>query len=484
MEIYPSGTVTFLFTYIEGSTSLARADPDHWEALRQQHHAILLSAIETHHGYVFQIIGDAFCAAFSKASDALQAASAAQTGLHANHWGIASIKVRMGIHTGSAEVQVSGEYNGYVTLSRVQRIMSAGHGGQTLLSQATQELVRDELPENLSLRDLGEHRLKDLIHPEHIYQLNIPGLPDEFPPIQTLDSYRHNLPVQLTSFIGREKEMAEIKQALAEHHLVTLTGPGGAGKTRLSLQVAAELIDGFADGVWFVDLAPLTDPAFVPHAMASALNLREEGAAPLMDLLANYLQRRELLIVLDNCEHLVEASARAADLLLHASPQLKIIATSREGLGLAGEKTFPVPSLSFSSIRHPSPAALSQYEATRLFIDRALLVQPHFSVNNENAPAVAQICYRLDGIPLAIELAAARVKAMSPEQIATRLDDSFRLLTGGSRTALIRQQTLRAMIDWSWELLSDNERRLLQRLSVFAGGWTLEAAETVCAGEG
>lgn len=483
MEILPSGTVTFLFTDIEGSTKLAREHPDKWEPLRQRHHSIMRSAMEANHGYVFQIIGDAFCVAFNTAGDALQAAGKAQIELYAENWGEVPIKVRMGLHTGKAELQESGEYTGYLALSRVQRVMSAGHGGQTLLSQVTQELVRDELPGKMYLSDLGEHRLKDLIRPEHIYQLNVDGLPVDFLPIKTLDTYRHNLPVQMTSFIGREKAMAEIKQALIEHRLVTLTGPGGSGKTRLSLQVAADLIEEFGDGAWFVDLAPLSDATLVPHAIADALNVREEGATPLIDLLTNYVQHRELLIVLDNCEHLVESSAHTADLLLHAAPRLKIIATSREGLGIAGEKTFPVPALSTSNTVHPSPASLSQYEATRLFIDRALLVQPHFAVNNENAPAVAQICHRLEGIPLAIELAAARVKAMSPEQISSRLDESFRLLTGGSRTALPRQQTLRATIDWSWELLSENERILLRRLSVFAGGWTLEAAEGVCAGE-
>ena len=408
--------------------------------------------MDAQHGYVFQIIGDAFCVAFNTAGEALQGAAKAQNDLYAENWGNIPIKVRIGIHTGRADVQDGGEYNGYLSLSRVQRLMSAGSGGQTLLSQATQELVRDELPANVFFRDMGEHRLKDLIRSEHIYQLNLDGLPVDFPPIKTLDIYRHNLPVQMTSFIGREKEMSEIKQALMEHHLVTLTGTGGAGKTRLSLQVGADLIDEYSDGVWFVDLAPLSDPAFVPQAIAAALNVREAGATPLMDLLVNYVQHREMLIVLDNCEHLVEASARAADLLLRAAPHLKMIATSREGLGIAGEKTLYVPSLSFSNIRHPSPASLSQYEATRLFIDRALLVQPHFAVTNDNAPAVAQICSWLDGIPLAIETGGSAGQSHVARTNSARLDDSFRLLTGGSRTALPRRQTLQAMIDWSWEL--------------------------------
>ncbi len=483
MQPYPSGTVTFLFTDIESSTRLARELGEQWEPIRQRHHAILHAAMAAYQGYVFQIIGDAFCVAFQTAGDALQAAGKAQKDLHAENWDSHPIKVRMGIHTGKAEVQENGQYVGYLTLSRVQRIISAGYGGQTLLSQVSQELVRDELPEGISLYDLGEHRLKDLIRPEKIYQLNIDGLPFDFPPIKTLDIYRHNLPMQMTSFIGRDREIAELKQALNEHRLVTLTGPGGAGKTRLSLQVAADLIDGFTDGVWFIDLAPLTDGAFVPQAIAAALNVHEEGAASLTDLLTSYVKSRQLLIVLDNCEHLIEDCARISNLLLLAAPHLKILATSREALGIAGEKAFPVLSLPFCDERQPSVSSLSQYDATRLFIDRALLVQPHFSVTNDNAPAVAQICYRLDGIPLAIELAAARVKAMSPEQISSRLDESFRLLTGGSRTALPRQQTLLATIDWSWDLLSENERIILRRLSVFTGGWTLEAAEEVCADE-
>ncbi len=479
----PTGTVTFLFTDIEGSTKLAREQPEHWEVLRQRHHEILRSAMDTQHGYIFQVIGDAFCVAFSTAGEALQAAAHAQAELYQENLHDFPVKVRMGIHTGRAELQEGGEYTGYLTMSRVQRLMSAGHGGQTLLSQSAQELVREELPDQIVLYDLGEHRLKDLIRPEHIYQVNIANLPSEFPPIKTLDTYHHNLPVQMTSFIGREKELSEIKQALAGHHLVTLVGTGGAGKTRLSVQAAAELIDEFNDGVWFVDFAPISDASLVPQVIATVLNVREEGATALLELLIHYFQNRQLLLVLDNCEHLVDPIARVVDRILHTAPQIKIIATSREALGVAGEQSFTVPSLSIAPPHHPSISTLSQFEATRLFIERALLVQPHFSVTNENAPAVAQICFRLDGIPLAIELAAARVKAMTPDQISSRLDDTFRFLTGGLRTALPRQQTLKATMDWSWELLSEAERAVLRRLSVFAGGWTLEAAESICAGD-
>jgi predicted ATPase/class 3 adenylate cyclase len=477
----PSGTVTFLFTDIEGSTKLAREHHEKWEALRNRHHAILRSAIETHNGYVFQIIGDAFCAAFHTAGDALRAAAKSQIALHAENWGDAPVKVRMGIHTGKAEIQENGEYHGYLAMSRIQRLMSAGHGGQVLISTASQELLLEDLPEDVSLRDLGERRLKDLIRPEHIYQLVIPGLPVDFPPLKTLEAYRHNLPVQLTSFIGREKEMEEIKQSLTTHRLVPLTGSGGTGKTRVSLQVAADLLDQFPEGVWFVELAALTDPNLIPETILSALGIPEQPGITTPQLLTDYLHKRKLLLVLDNCEHLIAACAMLADTLLGNAHMLQILATSREALGVTGEMIWHVPSLSLPDVKQlPTIEQLSQYEAVQLFIERARLVQPHFLVTNENAPALAQICFRLDGIPLAIELAAARVRALSVDQISRRLDDRFRLLTGGSRTALEHHQTLRATIDWSYNLLSDDEKLLLCRLSVFAGGWTLETAEQVC----
>lgn len=480
----PSGTVTFLFTDIEGSTKLAQTQPDAWEGLRKRHHYILRSVMEAHNGYIFQIIGDAFCVAFNTPGEAIRSAIKSQMDLYAEEWGIASIKVRMGIHTGQAEVQQGGDYQGYLSMSRVQRLMSAGHGGQILISLATQELIRDELPEGVLLRDMGERRLKDLIRPEHIYQLDIAGLPVDFPALKTLDKYRHNLPTQLTSFIGREKEMTEVKQALAEHRLVTLNGSGGAGKTRLSLQVAADSLDQFPNGIWFVELAPLTDPDLIPQTILTAADMQTQQGKSALESLTDFLREKTSLLVMDNCEHLIEACATLANTLLNAAPNLKILASSREPLGIKGEQSWRVPSLSAPDVKHlPSLEQLSQYEAVRLFIDRALLVQPHFRVTNENAPTVAQICYRLDGIPLALELAAARIRVLSVEQIASRLDDRFRLLTGGSRTALPRQQTLRALIDWSYDLLSENERTLLRRLAVFSGGCTLEAAEQVCGDE-
>jgi predicted ATPase len=359
--------------------------------------------------------------------------------------------------------------------------MSAGHGGQVLISSATQELLLDELPEEVSLRDLGERRLKDLIRPEHIYQLVSANLSVDFPALKTLDAYRHNLPTQLTSFIGREKEMEQIAQAISDHRLVTLTGSGGAGKTRLSLQVAADLLDQFPDGVWFVELAPLTDPGFIPQTILSALGIPEQPGLTVLQLLMDYLHEKKILLVLDNCEHLIEACAKLADTLLSNAHTLRIVATSREALGVGGELIWHVPSLSLPDAKQLiTVEQLSQYEAVQLFVERATLVQPHFLVTNDNAPAVAQICFRLDGIPLAIELAAARVRALSVEQISKRLDDRFRLLMGGSRTALERHQTLRAAIDWSYNLLPLAEQVLFQRLSVFVDGWTLEAAESVC----
>ncbi|HZM25116.1 MAG TPA: adenylate/guanylate cyclase domain-containing protein, partial [Anaerolineales bacterium] len=475
----PSGTVTFLFTDIEGSTKLAQQFPNQWEALRTRHHVILHEAIESNHGYVFQIIGDAFCAAFHTAHDGLNAAISAQRKLQNEEWGENPIKVRMGIHTGEAELQATGEYRGYLAMSRVQRLMSAGHGGQVLISLATQELIRDDLPDGISLHDLGERRLKDLIRPERIFQLIAPDLQSEFAPLKTLDAFLNNLPVQLTSFIGREKEVEQIKKRLEKNRLVTLTGSGGVGKTRLSIQVASELLSAYPNGVWSVELAPITDPSLVTRTVCTALDMTPQGNMPPLDVLTEYLKSKKILLVVDNCEHLIDACAQLCDSLLHACPDLRIITSSREALGIDGENAYRVPSLSL-----PGPNdnlhAIQESEAVKLFTERATTTLPDFELAQSNAPVVAQICQRLDGIALAIELAASRVKLLKVEQIAARLDDAFRLLTGGSRTALPRQQTLRALIDWSYNLLTEEEKTALQHLSVFADGWTLEAAEFVC----
>jgi predicted ATPase/class 3 adenylate cyclase len=479
----PSGTVTFLFTDIEGSTNLARTHSETWEDLRLRHHKIMREAIESNNGFVFQIIGDAFCAAFHKARDALQAAVKAQRDLQNESWGDCVIRVRMGIHTGEAELHKD-EYQGYLTLSLVQRIMSAGHGGQILISNATENLLRGQLPKDVSLRDMGEHKFKDVPYPVRVFQVSAPDLQQEFPALRVLDVAPNNLPTQLTSFIGREKEAADVDQLLANTHLLTLIGPGGTGKTRLSLQVAADVLHSYPHGVWFIELAPVSDPSSVAAAVLSALNLPAEVHRPAIEMLCDYLRDKEALLILDNCEHLVEACAKLVDRLLHAAPKLRILASSREALGIAGEVSYRVPSMGLPDINQlPSLDSLSQYEAVRLFIDRARAAQPSFNVTNENAPAVAQICHRLDGIPLALELAAAKVRALSVDQIAKRLDDRFRLLTGGSRTALERHQTLRATLDWSYNLLPEHEQFLFRRLSIFITGWTLEATEYVCADE-
>ena len=360
--------------------------------------------------------------------------------------------------------------------------MSAGHGGQVLVSLATQELVRDELPAEVTLRDMGERLLKDMLHPEPIFQLVIANLPSDFPPIKTLAVKQHNLPEPMTSFIGREKELAEIELSLHEHRLVTLTGSGGAGKSRLSLQVGMQCLNQFSNGVWLAELAPVTDPALIPQTLFSIFNLREDRHRNALEILIDYVHDKSLLLVLDNCEHLIQACAQISETLLQTCPKLKILASSREALGISGEATYRVPSLITPDlIELPVLAELKEMDAIRLFIERAATAKASFALTEDNAAALAQICSRLDGIPLAIELAAARVKVLTPEQIAARLDDRFRLLTGGSRTALPRQQTLRAMIDWSYSLLTEQEKTLFRRLAVFIGGWTLEAAESVCA---
>jgi predicted ATPase/class 3 adenylate cyclase len=466
----PSGTVTFLFTDIERSTILAQQYPDEMPSLLARHREILNQAIEAQNGYIFQIVGDSFSAAFHSAIDALNAALEAQRFLQNEDWTSASIQVRMGIHTGAAQLAddptIEGPYSGYATLALAQRIMSAAHGGQILLSQSTYELTRDALAEKIQFTDMGEHRLKHILRSVRLYQLNAPDLPSIFPPLQTLEYSPHNLPEQLTSFIGREKEIDEIKGLLNSARLVTLTGSGGTGKTRLSQEVGAQALTNFPHGVWLIELAPLTDPSQIIPALAQVFGLQELPFNPLMNLVMDYLRDKKLLLLLDNCEHLIQACARLADDLLHQCAGLKILASSREALGIAGEMSYHVPSLGVT-------------ESIQLFVDRARAVQSKFHVTEASASSIDQICARLDGIPLAIELAAARVKLLSPEQIAARLDDRFRLLVGGSRTALPRQQTLRALIDWSYDLLSDEEKRLLQFASVFVGGWTLDALEAV-----
>lgn len=479
----PAGTVTFLFTDIEGSTRLWEEHPEAMRLALARHDALLREVIARHHGHVFKTLGDAFCVAFYTPAEALDAALDAQHSLILESWPAETpLRVRMALYTGEAQNR-EGDYFGQ-PLNRATRLLSASHGGQVLLSHTTQALIGDNLPDSVSLRDLGQHRLKDLVHPEQIYQLRHPTLPDNFPPIKSLSTHPNNLPQQLTSFIGREKELAEIKEQLTTTRLLSLTGSGGSGKTRLSLQLAADSLELYPDGVWLIELAPLADPTFIPRAVADVLSVRESpGQSTISDLIAA-LSKKRMLLVLDNCEHVLDASAALADALIRACPSLSLLASSREALGIMGESIYRVPSL---SLPQPSKAhtteSLSHFESVRLFTDRALAAHLDFALTDENAPALAAICFRLDGIPLAIELAAARVRALPLEQLEQRLSNCFRVLTGGSRTALPRQQTLRALIDWSYDLLNTQEKALLCRLAVFAGGWTLDAAEAVCSRE-
>jgi predicted ATPase/class 3 adenylate cyclase len=484
MPSLPTGTVTFLFTDIEGSTALLQHLGARYADILTQYQHILCSAVEERGGQQVDTQGDAFFFAFPRARDAVAAAVAAQQRILRHSWtdGV-SVRVRMGLHTG----EVLATETGYVGIDvhRAARISEAAPGGQILLSDTTQALVAKGLPQGVSLRDLGGYRLKDLAGPHRLFQVGATDLPADFPPVKSLDVLPNNLPAQFTSFIGREREKAEVRRLLSTTRFLTLTGSGGAGKTRLALQVAAEALEEFPDGVWLVELAALSDPSLVPNAVASALGVPEQPSRVLTETLADFLRGKSVLVILDNCEHLVAACAYLTTALLRTCPNLRILATSREALGVTGETTWRVPSLSVPDPqRLPSLERFIQYEAVRLFIDRAVASEPQFAVTSNNAPAVAQVCYRLDGIPLAIELAAARIKVLAVEQIAARLDDRFRLLTGGSRTVLPRHQTLRAAMDWSYEMLLPKERAVLRRLSVFAGGCTLEAAEAVCSGDG
>ncbi|HEU0000743.1 MAG TPA: adenylate/guanylate cyclase domain-containing protein [Ktedonobacteraceae bacterium] len=485
MSVLPTGTLTLLFTDIAGSTHLLRQLGERYAGVLAECRQVLRTVFGQWNGNVVDTQGDAFFVVFARATDAISAAVAAQRALASHTFPEdVAVQVRMGLHTGEPQRTADG-YVG-MDVHRAARIMSAGHGGQVLLTQATRELVEQTLPDGVALRDIGEHRLKDLQRPTHLYQLVIAGLPGDFPPLKTLGTHPNNLPTQHTPFIGREKEVAAVGQLLYREdvHLVTLTGPGGTGKTRLALQVASELSDLFAGGIYFVDLAPVNNPALVIAAIAQSLGIREVSGQPLVERLEDELQSKQMLLLLDNFEQVVSAATQVADLLT-TCPQLKVIVTSRIVLHVQAEQEFFVPSLSLPDPNHlPDLVALSQYESVALFIRRAQSVRPDFQVTNANAPAVAEICVRLDGLPLAIELAAARMKLLSPEALLTRLGQPLHVLTSGPHDVVARQQTLRNTIEWSYQLLDAQEQQIFRRLSVFVGGCTLDAIEALCASPG
>ncbi len=435
-------------------------------------------------GEVFKVEGSSLWATFARTNAALTAALTAQREL--NTWdgakGVQSAAC-IALHCGPSERGDSDYYG--PTIDYAARLVTVGYPGQVLLSQATATTMQNQLPLGASLRDLGRHRLTDLAVPQYIYQLVAPGLVADFPPLRTLESFPNNLPTQLTSFIGREREVIELKRMATLHRLLTLIGVGGAGKTRLSLQVAAELVDRYADGVWFIELAPINNPELVPKVVATALGVDEEAGHPISDTLLNYLNTKQALLVLDNCEHLLAAAAQLVNAIIETCPQVSILASSREPLKVQSEITWRVPSLPAPTPKYEQPIVqLRQYAAVRLFLDRVGAVQPSFRLSEQNAAAVAQICHRLDGIPLALELAAAKVLVLSPAVIATQLNRRFQLLNRGSLDAPSRQQTLRALVDWSYDLLNPQERELLMHLAVFAGSWDEEAAVAVASSEG
>jgi predicted ATPase/class 3 adenylate cyclase len=481
VEIAAGGTTTILFTDIEGSTRLWESEPERMSQALARHDAIARAAVEDNRGIVVKTTGDGMYAAFADPADGLNASLTLQRSLRdpAVTSGI-PLLVRCGLHLGTVERRDNDFFGPPV--NRTARIMGAAHGGQILLSQAVVDRLGSRLPAEVTLRDLGGIRLKDLTAPEHVYQIVHPQLRQEFPALRSLETIPNNLPQQLTSFVGREREIAEAEGLLKSTRLLTLLGMGGLGKTRLSLQVAADALDDCPDGAWFVDLAPIRDPSLVQGELARTLGVQEEAGRSLMQTLCAHVRQRKLLIIFDNCEHLVSVCAELANALLRAGPEVRIIATSREALRVPGEQTYPVMPLAVPD-REAGLEALAKSDAVQLFVDRARLHKPSFSLTEREAPAVAELCARLEGIPLALELAAARIRTLTVADINIRLRDRFKLLTGGGRVLLERQQTLRALVDWSYDLLDPHERLLFDRLSVFAGGFELPASEAVCGSE-
>ncbi|HLJ83591.1 MAG TPA: adenylate/guanylate cyclase domain-containing protein [Candidatus Eremiobacteraceae bacterium] len=475
----PTGFVAFLFTDIEGSTKRWEQKPDAMKTAVARHEVLIRQAVMQSDGYVFKTVGDAFCAAFHSPHQAVRAALAAQRALHAEDFSaVDGLKVRIGIHVGQAEER-DGDYFG-PTVNRVARLMSIGHGGQVLVSDAVREQIRAQVPLDATLTDLGLRRLKDLMRPERVWGVTVAGLPSEFAPLTSLDARPNNLPVQTTALLGRDDQLGAIKQLMTSRQFVTICGAGGVGKTRCAVQVGADLIDHFEHGVWFADLAPISDAGLVPSVIAQALEINQSGDSVEASVLKS-LKRKQLLLILDNCEHLLESTAPFADAILKNCPQIQVLATSRQPLGIAGEFVHRLPSLEVPDASTTIGADdVLRFGATALFAERAAAADNRFVLTADTAPIVADICRRLDGIPLAIELAAARVKVLSLRNLAVRVDERFKILTGGNRTALPRQKTLSALIDWSYGLLDAREQALFNRLGIFAGGFGLDAATAIC----
>ncbi len=475
----PTGTVTFMFTDIEGSTVRWERDPAAMRVALRRHDAIVGGAVAAHSGWTFKTVGDAFCVAFARPADAIAACIDVQRALATEDFSaVGGLRVRAALHTGTADER-EGDYFG-PAVNRVARMLGTGYGGQILLSGSTADIAAASLPPEATLIDLGEHRLRDLERPENVYQLSAPGLQRDFPPLRSLRVLRNNLPQQLTSFVGRERELADVIELLGEARAVTLVGPGGIGKTRIALQAGAEGVERWPDGVWFVELGPIADGTLVPAAVTQAAGLQSATEGDPVAALTAQLASKRLLLIFDNCEHLIDAAAATAAAILRASPGTTILASSRQPLGIAGERAYRVPSLALpEDDALPTVENALRYGAVELFVARAQAADSRFRLTAEALPAVVSICKRLDGIALALELAAARTPMLGLEQLQRRLDQRFRLLAGGRRDAIPRQQTLRAAIDWSYDLLDENERRIFRGLSIFVDGFTDAAASAV-----
>lgn len=477
----PTGTVVFLFSDIEGSTHRWERHHEAMETALMRHDAMVRAAIETQCGYIFKTVGDAFCAAFRNADEAIAAAARAQTALQAEDFSeVEGLRVRMALHAG-VSTERDGDYFG-PTVNRVARLLAIAHGGQVLLSGFTADLSEGKLPPDSSLRDLGFAQLKDLAAPERVWQLDVAGLLDEFPPLRSIDALPNNLPAQRTTFVGREQDVSDVKGLLERHRLLTLVGSGGVGKTRLAVQIGADVLDRYPNGVWFVDFAPIGDPELASSVVAQALGISQQQDRSVGESIPLWLKRKKLLLIFDNCEHVLESVAALADAILAAAEDVRILATSRQVLNVDGEATHRLSSLAWPDDVGLTAEGAMHYGAVALFVDRARAADTRFTFTDDIAPIIAEICHRLDGIALAIELAAARVKVLSIPNLARRLNERFTLLTGGSRSALPRQKTLTAAIDWSYDLLSSQEQLLFTRLGVFAGGFGLDAVTAVCAG--